>query len=58
MSKEGYLALAICILVALGALALVLYFIQRKIPGVERKRCSGCEDSECPIAKAMGERKP
>lgn len=55
MSKEGYLALAIGILVALGVLALVLYFVQRKIPGVERKRCSGCEDIECPIAKAMGE---
>lgn len=57
MSKEGYLAIAIVILFALGVLALVLYLLLRKGPKVDRKKCEGCLDYSCPIAAAMEEKR-
>ncbi|MBE6126895.1 MAG: hypothetical protein E7182_02860 [Erysipelotrichaceae bacterium] len=57
MSKEGYLVLAIGLLVAFACLTLVLYLYLRKGPKVERKKCAGCGDIACPLAKALEERK-
>ena len=57
MSREGYLVLAIGLLVAFVGLALVLYLYLRKGPKVERKKCAGCGDITCPLAKALEERK-
>ncbi len=57
MSKEGYLAISILVLVALGALALGLFFLLRKGKKVERPHCVGCGEVGCPLAKAKEEEK-
>lgn len=57
MSQGGYLAIVIVTLSLLGALCLGMFFYLRKGPKVERKKCQGCEDFSCPIAKAMEEKR-
>ena len=56
MTQVGYLVVSIATLVALGGLALALYLSLRKGPKPERKKCVGCEDLSCPIAKALEEK--
>ena len=57
MSQGGYLAIVIVTLSLLGALCLGMFLYLRKGPKVERKKCQGCEDFSCPIAKAMEEKR-
>ena len=56
LSTSGYLAITISVLVGLGLLALALFFLLRRGPKVERKRCAGCEDYSCPIAASLKEK--
>ena len=58
MSREGYLALSIVVLVALGVLALGLFLLLRHGPKVERPHCAGCTEAQCPLAKAKQEERP
>ena len=53
LSSGGYLAIAIAVLVGLGALAVVLFLLLRHGPKVERKKCALCQDYSCPIAMSL-----
>ena len=55
MSREMYLLIAILVLVALGALALGLFLLLRRGPKVEHKKCAGCDDLTCPLARKREE---
>lgn len=55
MSQTVYLVIAIAVLVGLGLLALSLFLLLRR-DKVSRKKCQGCDDMTCPLAKALEEK--
>ena len=55
MSQTAYLIIAIVVLVGLGLLALSLFLMLRR-DKVSRKKCQGCDDMTCPLAKALEEK--
>ena len=57
MSKEGYLFIAILVLVALAILSVVLFLLLRKGPKIDRKKCEGCTEVNCPIIMALEEKR-
>ena len=57
MTQTSYLILTIAVLCALGALALLLFFLLRRGPKTPRPKCASCQDLSCPLAKAMEEKR-
>lgn len=65
LSKEGYLAIAICIIVALVIIFVVSFVLYKKTPvpkGCEdivtnKEKCDACLNKSCPYAKIMKKEK-
>ncbi|MBO5529579.1 MAG: hypothetical protein J6A47_09785 [Bacilli bacterium] len=57
MSQGAYLAIVIAVLIGLGVLALGLFLLLRRGPKIEREKCQGCEQFDCPLAKALEEKR-
>lgn len=57
MSQVGYLLLSIAVLAGLGVFALAGFlYLHHGNKSMDRKKCQGCHDTQCPLAKKMLEK--